>query len=141
MSWTFKYKVKIKAPLSDVFACFASLDGMKRWFVRDGVLEPRPGGRFHMIWDGSQQEEGKVVAFEKDKLFAFQWVGENLSVNTTATFIFETLEDGRTQVTCTDGEFPELIECAKSYSDVSEGWASCLMNLKAVMQYSVDLRD
>jgi len=140
MSWTFKYKIKINAPVADVFACFASLEGMKRWFIIDGVLEPHVGGRFQMIWDAEQRMEGRVTIFEPDKCFAFQWVEETIFTNTTATFTFESLPDGRTQVTCTDGEFPEDLRAAKSYADVSEGWATCLMILKGVLQYGVDLR-
>ena len=74
--------LRVKAPIEKAFDTFAA--GMGRWWIRshsllqapqkDVVVEPRAGGRWYEIGeDGSEQDWGKVLAWERPDRLVLAW--------------------------------------------------------------------
>ena len=74
--------LRVKAPVEKAFDTFVS--GMGGWWIRshsllsapqkDVVVEPRAGGRWYEIGeDGSEQDWGKVLAWERPERLVLAW--------------------------------------------------------------------
>src|ERR671914_919090 len=47
---TFEHALTVDVPREQVFRALTDADELKRWWITDGISEPRPGGRFRYEW-------------------------------------------------------------------------------------------
>ena len=105
---TLKHAVKICAPRGAVYQALTDLEAMRGWHLGtvEGAivpgqvmtLTPKPGQRFSWRTDRLEPDVA-VVQTEVE--------GPGSSVGKILTFTLSDLDDGRTQVDLTHGEWPE----------------------------------
>lgn len=105
---TLKHAIKISAPRGAVYEALTDLQAMRAWHLGtvEGsiamgqvmTLTPKPGQRFSWRTDRLEPDVAVVQA---------EVEGPAGSVGKTLTFTLSDLEDGRTQVDLTHGEWPE----------------------------------
>ncbi|WP_321968942.1 SRPBCC family protein [Paraburkholderia tropica] len=105
---TLHHAIKIAAPRSAVYRALTDLDEMNAWHMGgvQGTIAPgevmtlTPNPHLRFSWRTETLEpDTKVVQTEVE--------GPGSSVGKTLTFLLSDLDDGRTQVDLTDGEWPD----------------------------------
>jgi uncharacterized protein YndB with AHSA1/START domain len=141
-----QFSIQIAAPLEQVWAKLASLEGMNQWFSKNLIFEFRLGGRFQMEvsipGDGDFTFSGEVVTLDPPRELAFTWREQEKGkspwpVSTLVSFTLQPTTSG-TQVTLTHSGFEQLNSAiAKDeYEGHIEGWAraNTLQDLKSVVE-------
>jgi uncharacterized protein YndB with AHSA1/START domain len=59
-------------PIEKVWAAITTPERLADWLA-DAEVEPRAGGKFRLGWNGDHGMEGRVVAYEEPRLFAWTW--------------------------------------------------------------------
>jgi hypothetical protein len=82
-----------------------------------------------------------VVAVEPDKHFQFRWPHMPNEALTTTVDVTITPRGYGSLVTVSDGPFDLAVPGAlDAYGECAAGWGEALANLRAVVDFSVDLR-
>jgi len=71
----------VEAPPGEVFRLWTTADGTRSFFAPDGRVDARPGGRYEMIFNPSEDPEGaragtkgaRVLRIEPDRRLDFEW--------------------------------------------------------------------
>jgi uncharacterized protein YndB with AHSA1/START domain len=131
---TFEHALTVDAPRDRVFRALTDADELKRWWITDGISEPRTGGRFRYEWkmadpSNDHVQEGtydEVVAGER---VAYPWSGGESQVTIT-------LSDsaGATRVSLVHAGI------TADYERYEQGWQGFLANLKSVLEGGADNR-
>jgi uncharacterized protein YndB with AHSA1/START domain len=125
-----RWKLHLASPPERVYATLAADEGRVKFWPEtsaehDGVMaftflsEPEP---FTF----------KILEKSPPSRFAFHYFG-----NTTVTFELESDGAGGTDLTMTETDFPSEEHRLENYS----GWVQVLLNLKAAVDFGVDLRN
>ena len=123
-----RWRVRLQSPPARVFAFLATDEGRARFWAESAI---ESDGRVHFRFPNGLQYAGQVLAAEPSRLFQIRYLGD-----TTTTFELTESRDGGTELTLTDrGNTPE------DRMEVTAGWASVLMALKAAVDHDVDLRN
>lgn len=146
---SFTKKIYIKAPLAELYRCWATADGICEWFLRraeyrdnKGIL--RPEGEFFQVgdqytwewhnWDG--KESGTVTEANGINRLGFSFAGvSNVEV---------TLEehDRATLVVLRQYNIPTDEESRLNiHFGCSNGWTFWLANLKAYLEHGILLNE
>lgn len=106
-----------------------STDEGRAQFWAESAVEK--GGVIHFIFPGGQTWQGKILANDPPNHFAVEYYG-----GSHASFHLAEDDAGGTDLTLTDAGVPEADRI-----EVTAGWVSVLMALKAAADFSVDLRN
>lgn len=123
-----RWRLHLQTPPAGVYALLATDDGRARFWAesavgRDGAIDFRfPGGQ---TW------RGRILAQAPPHRFSVEYYGGSRTT-------FELADDGAggTDLTLTDAGVPEA-----DRAEVTAGWVSVLMALKAAADFGVDLRN
>jgi uncharacterized protein YndB with AHSA1/START domain len=123
-----------------VFRAWASPDALTTWFPDSVEGSLSVGARSTLVFP-SRRVWWDVLQVQPDVLFQFRWPWlDNDEWVTTAT-VTVTPRGYGSVVTLEDGPFdltrPGVVD---AYADCLVGWGEALANLRAVVDYSVDLR-
>jgi uncharacterized protein YndB with AHSA1/START domain len=138
MTRTFEHALTVDAPRDRVFHAITDADGLKRWWITDGISEPRAGGRFRYEWKmadpaNDHVQEGTYDAVVDGERVEFPWAGPAGDSHVTLTL---SESDGGTRVS--------LVHSGISADDMFEryeqGWQGFLANLKSVLETGHDNR-
>lgn len=122
-----RWRLHLQSPPASVYRMLSTDEGRARFWAEearenDGVIHFRfPGG---LTW------EGEVVRAREPRLFSVRYIG-----GSTAMFVLEEDGSGGTDLTLTDEGVPD-----EDRTEVTAGWVSVLMSLKAAVDFGVDLR-
>jgi uncharacterized protein YndB with AHSA1/START domain len=77
---TFEHALTVDVPREQVFHALTDAGQLKRWWITDGLSEPRPGGRFRYEWRMEDPANDHVQAGTYDALVEgerveFPWSG------------------------------------------------------------------
>jgi uncharacterized protein YndB with AHSA1/START domain len=134
---TFEHAVTVDAPRDRVFRALTDAGELKRWWITDGISEPRPGGRFRYEWamaDSSKDhvQEGTYDEVVEGERVSFPWAGPDGDSHVTFTL---SESDGGTQVSLVHaGVADDMLETYE------QGWQGFLANLKSVLESGQDNR-
>ena len=122
-----RWKIHVSASPEDVFALLTTDEGRAKFWAESAVER---NGLIHFVFPNGFKWKGRILQQEPPNLFALEYIG-----NTETRFALSSGRGG-TDLTLSDqGIAPE-------YRDVvNAGWVSVLMNLKAVAEFGVDLRN
>lgn len=123
-----RWRLHLQAPPARVYALLATDDGRARFWAesaaeRDGAIDFRfPGGQ---TW------RGRILEQAPPRRFVVEYYGGSRTT-------FELADDGAggTDLALTDAGVP-----AEDRAEVTAGWVSVLMALKAAADFGVDLRN
>ena len=135
---TFEHSLTVDAPRDRVFRAVTDADELKRWWITDGISEPRTGGRFRYEWkmadpSNDHVQEGtydEVVAGER---VAFPWSGPGADSHVRLEL---SDSDGGTQVSLVHSG----IGADDMFERYEQGWQGFLANLKSVLEAGQDNR-
>ena len=98
MELPFRYQrtILIRARPATVFRYFTDSTRFASWWGPGSTIDPRPGGRVHIVYPGGTTAGGEVVAIEPDRRIVFTY-GYDQKPNDTAVPI----ERGASRVTIT----------------------------------------
>jgi uncharacterized protein YndB with AHSA1/START domain len=138
MSKTFEHSVTVDAPRERVFAALTDAHELKRWWITDGVSEPRTGGRFRFEWRMADPADDHVQEGTYDEVVdgervAFPWSGVGADSRVTLSL---SGSDGATQVSLVH----EGITADDQLERYEHGWTGFLANLKSVLEGGPDNR-
>lgn len=131
---------RLDAPRERVHRAWSDPDELAGWFPRQVEGSLTVGTRTVLTWH-DRRIPIDVLASDPATLFRFRWAWPTQDAyQTTVTVTFEP-EGYGTLVTLTDGPFHvDRLGVLDAYAEALEGWGEALSNLRAVVDYSVDLR-
>jgi len=125
---TIRWRIHLRSAPEKVYDLIATDEGRSRFWA---AKTEESASEIH--WEFPGGLEGSMKVYEKQRPYRF--VCEYISESTVT---FEISSDGRsgTDLTVTNSNVPE-----REMTETIAGWGSVLMNLKAVADHSVDLRN
>jgi uncharacterized protein YndB with AHSA1/START domain len=139
-------KETIAAPAEEVFACFATAEGLTRWLaVGAEVTPPENGGRGSILlsWDRDFTHTVTVAIreFEPPARIGFEWYPDPLDEASVPVSVTVTAEvSGGTRLILREGPFREDVDSMVALADAAESWRWYLCNLRCVLETRHDLR-
>jgi uncharacterized protein YndB with AHSA1/START domain len=135
---TFEHALTVEAPRDRVFRALTDADELKRWWITDGVSEPRPGGRFRYEWKMADPaddhvQEGTYDEVAEGERVAFPWHSPAGDSRVTLAL---TDGDGGTRVSLVHAG----IAADDQFERYEQGWQGFLANLKSVLEDGADRR-
>ncbi len=109
----FKYKVKMKAEMVDVWMAFTSASSMELWTGYYADFKPEPGSEFS-LWEGDIT--GKVLEVVPNEKLVEQWYFEGENVESIATLKFFQ-EKNKVTVELSHINIPD-----DAYENIMDGW-------------------
>lgn len=139
MPWKYHDQTYIPKSAAELWPLISTLEGLKKWSIRDGGLDPVPGGEFHAVWNEGAQATCQIAEIIPNERFAFNW---NWTIKTRIDFWLEPAEDGvGTYFHIEQGDFPEEKDFEGVFFAYMMGWTKYIMCLKAYVMAGIDMRD
>ena len=135
---TFEHSLTVDAQRDRVFRAVTDADELKRWWITDGISEPRPGGRFRYEWKTADAANDHVQEGTYDELVngervAFPWATPAGDSHVTLAL---SDSDGGTRVSLVHSG----IAADDQFERYEQGWQGFLANLKSVLEAGQDNR-
>jgi len=149
MPWKYHDQTYIPKLPAELWPLISTLEGMQKWYIRSGRLDPTPGGEFYNEWNEQVMTMCHVVEIVPNERFAFSWAWDtNLEppeptrVETRIDFWLEPAEDGvGSYFHIEHGEFPGGKNWEGNFFAFQMGWTKFLMCLKGYAMAGIDMRD
>lgn len=91
--------VEIDSAPARVFALFTESDELVKWWPDAVTIEPRLGGKVHLVFEGRGEVSGEIIRYEPPAALGFTWVRSMApDVTTQVEVTFDDLGGGRTRV-------------------------------------------
>lgn len=123
-----RWKLHLRVPPEQVYDILASNDGRAQFWAESAMELDK---HIHFVFPDGQKWRGKILDAQPNTLFQVEYYG-----GSKATFKLES--DGKTGtiLELTDENVP-----GGDRYEVTAGWVSVLMALKAAAEYGIDLRN
>lgn len=134
-----KTAIQIQKPVSEVYEAIVNPQQMKNYFIADGIgrLDKVNVARWTWVeFDG--EYEVCPQGCEKDKYISFRWDGAK-GLETVVEMFLEPIGND-TKVTVTEKSAENNDQGIQWLKSNTEGWANFLANLKAWLEYGINLR-
>jgi uncharacterized protein YndB with AHSA1/START domain len=137
---TVRLQRRVDAPPYRVYRAWSSPDALQEWYPDNVEGSLTPGTRSTLVfadkrvwWDVLEAEPNSRFQFRWPWLPEDEWVSTvTITVTPRGYGSLVTLEDGPFDLTQ-----PGVLE---AYAECLQGWGEALANMRAVVDYSVDLR-
>jgi len=138
MTRTFEHALTVDRPRDQVFHALTDAHELKRWWITDGVSEPRAGGHFRYEWrmaDASNDhvQEGDYEEVVDGERIAYPW---SSPAGDTRVIVSLAESNGGTRVSLVH----EGISEGDQFERYEQGWTGFLANLKSVLEGGQDNR-
>lgn len=124
---TITWKLLLKSNPKTVFDLLTSSEGIVKFWAEKSS---KKDNRIHFIFPNGQEYTSRIIKHTLNKEFHIDYF------NSLVKFKLESCENGGTELLLINEHVP-----ADDYVEVSAGWVSVLMNLKAVADFNCDLRN
>jgi uncharacterized protein YndB with AHSA1/START domain len=69
-----RFERRLKRPAPAVWCALVEPEALKRWLQAEATVDPRPGGRFHVILGGgSSPMQGRILRWEPPQVLEYTW--------------------------------------------------------------------
>jgi uncharacterized protein YndB with AHSA1/START domain len=137
---TVRLQRRLDAPPYRVYRAWSSPDALQEWFPNSVEGSLTPGTRSTLVFP-DQRVWWDVVEAEPYSRFRFNWPWLPDDAWVTMVTVTITARGYGSLVTLEDGPFdltqPGVLE---AYAECQQGWGEALAHLRAVVDFSVDLR-
>ena len=124
---TIRWRLHLKSPVAKVYQALATDDGRARFWAESAQEHD---GFIHFVFPNGARWRGQILQARSPHIYAVLYFEGSVAT-------FELADDGQggTDLSLTDSGVP-----VQHRAEVVAGWVSVLMNLKAVVDFGVDLR-
>lgn len=148
MDLTFRVSARIARPVAEVFEAVADPAILSRYFTTGGALGRLESGAT-VSWDFADfpgRFPVQVVEVAAPRRIVLRWEAsdrdaEGNPYQTSVTFLFEALEDGRTLVSIHEGGWQQTESGLQSAFGNCQGWSQMLCAMKAWLEHGINLRE
>jgi uncharacterized protein YndB with AHSA1/START domain len=138
MTRTVEHTLTVDAPRDRVFRALTEADELKRWWITDGISEPRAGGHFRFEWRmadpaNDHVQEGEYAEVVEGERIVFPWSGVGGDSRVTLSL---SESNGGTRVSLVH----EGIAAEDQFERYEQGWTGFLANLESVLEGGPDNR-
>ena len=155
MDLKFRVSGRIAKPVHEVFEAVADPEQLSRYFTTGGakgrlesgatvmwdfadfpgafpvkVVEVVPNERIVLEWGAHEAESGEIGA-----------KGIKTDYSTTVTFLFKSLDDGRTLLEIVEEGWQDTPGALRGSYGNTEGWTGMLLALKVWIEHGINLRE
>jgi uncharacterized protein YndB with AHSA1/START domain len=123
-----RWRLYLKSPITRVFQALSTDAGRASFWVESAK---EINGVIHFMFPNQMTWDGLILESIPPQKYSVRYYG-----NSTTTFTLEEDGEGGSILTLTDAGVP-----IQNRTEVIAGWVSVLMNLKAVVEFGVDLRN
>ncbi len=125
---TIRWRLHLKSPPEQVYRLLSTDQGRARFWAESAV---ETAGRIHFRFPNGLEHDAEILDRRHDSLFRLEYIG-----GTTTSFELSACDSGGTELVLTDRGV-----AADDHTEVTAGWVSVLLALKAAADFSVDLRN
>ena len=137
---TVRLQRRLDAPPYRVHRAWSSPEALSEWFPESVEGSLAVGTRSTLVFK-DQRVWWDVIAAEPNSLFQFRWPWLKDESYVTTVTVTITPRGYGSLVTLEDGPFDlTRTRVLDAYAECLEGWGEALANMRAVVDYSVDLR-
>lgn len=69
-----RFERRLGRPAAAVWSALVEPEALKRWLQAEATIDPRPGGRFHLVLGGgSSRMEGRILRWEPPRVLEYTW--------------------------------------------------------------------
>lgn len=122
------WRLRLRSAPEAVYTLLSTDQGRARFWAEEAIERE---GAVEFVFPDGQRWRGAILAREPQRRFSVVYYGGSV-----ATFTLEDDGTGGTELTLTDVGVP-----AEHRSEVTAGWVSVLLALKAAADFGVDLRN
>jgi uncharacterized protein YndB with AHSA1/START domain len=122
------WHLHLSAPIDRVYQALATDIGRASFWAESAVER---NGSIHFVFPNAASWDGEILLAEPPRRYTVRYYG-----GSTAAFVLEQDGRGGTDLTLTDTGGP-----ARDHTEVTAGWVSVLLALKAAVDFGVDLRN
>lgn len=133
--------VEIAATLDEAWAAWTTREGIQGFFAPDAVVDPRPGGAFHIHIDpgapaGSRgADDMRFLALQPKRMLSFDWnappsLPQVRQQRTVVIVRFEPLGERRTRVSLHHVGWGDGGEWDRAHAYFDRAWGGVLANLR-----------
>ena len=155
MELKFRVAARIARPVHEVFEAVADPAQLSRYFTTGGAKGRLESGAT-VMWDFADFPGAfpvKVVEVVPDERIVIEWgaheaesgeigaKGIKTDYNTTVTFLFKPLDDGRTLVEIVEEGWRDTPGALRGSYANTEGWTGMLLALKVWVEHGINLRE
>lgn len=123
-----RWKLHLKSSPEVVYRILSTDDGRASFWAKSAL---ETDGIIHFVFPNQAEWKGRILEREQPGKYAVEYYGGSIT-----TFELSSDDSGGTELTLTDQGVP-----AEDRAEVSAGWVSVLMALKASVDFGVDLRN
>lgn len=134
-------EVVVDASLDEVWAAWTTREGIVGFFAPDAVIDPRPGGAFHIHIDPTAPpglkgaDEMRYLALQPKRMISFDWnapphLGEVRAQRTFVVVRFAPLDERRTRLTLHHTGWGDGGQWDQAYAYFDRAWGQVLGNLR-----------
>ncbi len=131
-------EIIIKAPATHVFMAFTRSLLLRQWLCDFATVQPRPGGRIYLWWNGDFYSSGQYLELKENEQVKFNWQSRLEPAASTVTITITPRDDG-THLTLIH-EVPEGNEWETRVTGFKQEWDSSLPNLASLLETGLDRR-
>jgi len=124
---TVKWKLHLRSDPEVVFLFLTTAEGREKFWAEKA---PESNNEIHFIFPNGASYHSKILHLQPSREFHIDYFNSYLKI------ILDPSGDGGTDLTLTNEGVGD-----SNYLDTYAGWVSVLLNLKAVIDYEVDLRN
>ncbi len=120
-------KIHCRSIVQQVFSMLNTVEGRSKFWAESTI---QTGEKIHFIFPNRQEYNSAIIEINPPNLFSIDYF------HSTVHFYLEESSNGGTDVTLINDNVTE-----DEYCDVSKGWVSVLLALKAAVDFNIDLRN
>jgi uncharacterized protein YndB with AHSA1/START domain len=128
----------INASLESVYLAFTRSLWLHEWLCDFATVNPRPGGRMYLWWNGDFYSAGEYVELEPNKTIKFTWHARSEPTPSEVTVTLKAIDEG-THVLLTH-TVPDGHGWKERATGFKTEWDSTLPNLASVLETGLDRR-
>ena len=112
-----RFERRVAKPAAAVWSALVEPEALNRWLQADATIDPRPGGRFHLILGGGSSDmKGAILRWEPPRVLEYTWPESTAGADSVVRF--EVFDDG----TGSRLVLTHILPAGDDLADFASGW-------------------
>lgn len=135
----FQVKAQIHKPVNEVFSAIVEPQHLTQYYLQSASAPLEAGNTIHWQWSQYEKQDLLVKALIPDQSIVIEWTHSETGYPTTIEIRFEDRGDS-CQVSLSEVGWRSDQQSLEFAFKHCAGWNLLLLNLKAYLQFGIDLR-